>query len=211
MGKQIKQRGGELIVIIGHNNTGKTVLSTQMAEDFNKRREGVNLRNYPPNYYKLAVYDVQSRFTDYLKNGDISINSSDKEWAKKLLGLRKSLVILDDYKVLVPNDQMDKSFLDLLQYRAEYGIDIILITHNPKLVLERLSYYVDTYCLFYTAGNSNTFKGRLSGSERLIELKKMIDKEYKKYSREEYGKLYPNFPFIFYNGREEKAKLVNFK
>ena len=211
MAKQEKRRGGELICIIGHNNTGKTVFATQIAEDFNNRRKAINLRNYPPNYYKLAVYDVQNRFTDFFQKGDISIEHSDKEWAKKLLGLRKSLVILDDYKVLVPNDQMDKSLLDLLQYRAEYGIDIVIITHSPKLVLERLSYFIDTYCLFYTVGSNKVFKDRLGASEVLTELKKIIDKEYKRYNGNEYSKLYPNFPFIFYDGRNEKAKLVNFK
>jgi len=206
-----KQRGGELIIVIGHNNTGKTVFATRLADGFNKRRDSVNLKSYPSNYYKLAVYDVQNRFSKHLRKGDLSIKTSDKDWCKKLLKMRKSLVILDDYKVLLPNDKMDSDLLDLLQFRAEYGIDIILIVHNPKLILERLSYYVDTYCLFYTAGNSNSFKGRVSGAERLIELKKVIDKEYKSYTREEYGNLYPNFPFIFYNGRNEEAKYINFK
>ncbi len=207
-----KKRGSELIVIIGHNNTGKTSFAKKLIEGFNKRRDlATSKKKYPSNYYKLAVYDVQDQFGDYMREGDMSIRTSDKDWCKKLLKMRKGMVVLDDYKVLIPNDTMSEDLLNLLQFRAEYGLDIVLIVHNPQLILQRLSYYIDTYCLFYTAGNKDSFKGRLSGSDRLIELKKMIDNEYKSYSPLAYSKLYPNFPFIYYNGKNEKVKLVNFK
>ncbi len=39
----------------------------------------------------------------------------------------------------------------------------------------------------------------------------MVNKEYKKYSPEDYSKLYPNFPYIYYDTVRDKAIKVNFK
>ena len=205
-----KRRGGEIIFFIGHNSTGKTVVATELVKMFNERRSKQS-SNRPINYGRLAVYDVQNRFTDLMKPNDISIRTSNKDWCKELLTLRDSMVVLDDYKVLVPNDRMDSSLLDLLQYRAELGIDIILITHNPSLVLERLSYYVDKYFLFYTLGNDDSFKKKVMGAEKLIALRKVINQQYKKYTAQQYSNLYPNFPFIYYDLKTEVAKKINFK
>lgn len=207
----MKIRGSEIIGIIGGNNTGKTVLAKSLAEKFVKKRNKIDLKKYPKNYYRLAVYDVQDRFGDLLNEDDLSIKVSDDNWCKKLLKLRNSLIILDDYRVLMPKDTMDKDFLNLLQYRAEHGLDIILIAHNPQLVIPRLSYYIDTFCLFYTAGNEKSFDHRLSGSENLKKLKNVIDKEFKSYTQDEYSNLYPNFPYIFYQDKKNKAVLINFK
>ena len=209
MGKS-KRRGGELIAILGHNNTGKSVTTQNIIESFNKERDNL-AKNHPVNYYRLATFDVQGRFNNLKRKNDVAILPTNDDWCKQLLKLRCSLIVLDDYRILMDSDRMESDFLNLLQYRAEYGIDIIIITHNPSLLHERLTYYLNRYLLFYTTGKPESFKSKIPDYETLIKCKTEIDDYYKKYTPDEYKKIYPNFPFIEWNGVSQKAIKYNFK
>lgn len=209
-----KKRYSNLIAVIGTNNTGKTSVVYEIAKKFKQKVKSEKKKQ--ENFNQLIVYDVQNRFTDL---DPVNIELSNKDWAKDLLNYRNSLIILDDYRALIPSDRMSDDFLNLLQYRAEYGLDIILMAHNPALLLERLTYYVDDYFLFYTSGTENSFKGKIPNREQLIKCKKLID-NYTidlQYLCEKnglnYGEtLFPNFPFIHYtNKKENQAKFVNYK
>ena len=204
-----KRRGGELIVIIGYNNTGKSVETRFLIENFNNKRKGKS--NRPKNFGKLIVYDPHRRYEDFLVDGDIVLRPSRENWYEEVRECKDSLMVLDDYRGLIPNDRMDSGFLDILFDRAEHGLDIIIITHSPLQILNRLVTYIDKYILFYSLGDEKAFEGKTTNPEVLVMLRDMVNKEYKKYSPEDYSKLYPNFPYIYYDTVRDKAIKVNFK
>lgn len=208
----MKQRGSNIVGVIGTNNTGKTVLIRDLIGLFNKKRSKFNSSNYPSNYHKIVVYDVQNRLQDLLMEGDLNILPNDKDWKKKILNLRDSLIVLDDFKVLIPNDKMEEDLLNILAFRMEYGLDLIFAAWHPKLIIPRLAMFIDKYYLFATNCDEKDFASRINGSRDMaISFKQLLDKEFSSYTDNEYKNLYPNFPFIYYDSGKNKAVKINFK
>lgn len=208
-----KQRGSDFIAVIGTNNTGKSVIVRELIKKFNIKRDKLERENkYPANYNKLIVYDPQARFTDLLRKGDFVIKLNNTDWAKDVLRYKASLLVMDDYKELFETNTLPPDVMNLMSARAESGIDIILVTWHPKLILPRLSIFINKFILLYCNGKDKDYISRIDGEEDyVLGLRDSLIKEYKGYTDEQYAALYPNFPFIYYDSGKNKAKKINFK
>jgi len=208
-----KQRGSDFIAVIGTNNTGKSVIVKELIKKFNLKRDRLEaVDRYPANYNKLIVYDPQDRFKDLLRKGDHVIKLNHDNWAEDVLRYKASLLVMDDYKELFENDRLPKQVMNLMSARAEAGIDIILVTWHPKLILPRLSMFINKFVLLKSNGKDKDYISRIDGEEDFVlSLRDSLNKEYQKYTPEQYAALYPNFPFIYYDSSTNKAKKINFK
>jgi len=208
-----KRRGSELIAIIGTNGTGKTVVARMLIEKFNAKRDRLNgTKKYPANYNKLIIYDPQHRFQDLLRKGDFEIKLNNKNWEKDVLRYKSSLIVLDDYKELFRSNNLSDGFTDVMSARAESGLDIIFITWFPRYILPRLSQFINKYFLFKVNCKDKEYIDRINGEEDVVlNIKSSLNKEFKKYTPNEYSNLYPNFPFVYFNADTNEGKKVNFK
>ena len=134
-------------VFIGAGGTGKTVTAVQVAKDWKQSRRRIK--------GKVLAFDPHD---DFKKIADVKIDAKDEDWAKIIMQKNKdgtfkfsnSLLILDDYRSILKGNNMDTNFYDLLALRRKIGIDIIYITHNPKLILKGLSYWNSCFSIFRT-------------------------------------------------------------
>ena len=117
-----------LIGFIGTNRTGKTTVAREIAKKWIESRNGEGL---------VQAFDPQRQF-EGLK--DIDIDPTDNNWADNCMQYPNSLVILDDYRALHIQNTPLPGLIKLMHYRSHLNIDIMYITHNPKLVLNTLSY-----------------------------------------------------------------------
>jgi archaellum biogenesis ATPase FlaH len=193
----MKYRENFLMTFIGHNRTGKTVIAKEIAKEWKKTHNG-----------EIIVFDPQHRFTDIL---DVEIKEDNENWANELYESKplNSLVIFDDYKMLMDNDRTPKKFLSLLAARNEWCTDVIMITHHPRLLLERASYYVTHYFVFYTQADDKAFSRNIINVQDIIDVKNAVNAEVLKNGRGTYER--KNFPYAIYVQDEGTAQFVNFK
>ena len=94
--------------------------------------------------------------------------------------------------------------------RNEYGLDFIFIIHSPKLIIERISYYITHFALFYTSGDSDAFKKaqKVQNIETVAQCREYVNRYVKTHGRGEY-ETNKNFPFAFIDTEEEKINLIN--
>ncbi len=206
------KRGSNCIGIIGTNNTGKTVVSEEIIKRFNAKRDRLSKlsKKYPSNYHKLVVFDVQNRYTKYMREGDINVMIGEDDWEDKVLALRDSLFIADDFKVLVGTDKISPKLLQIFGYRMEYGLDLVFIVWHPRLLPPRIAQFIDKYYLFRANGNDKEYVDRINGeTEEIIKCKHAINSYCSKFTNEEYGNLYPNFPFVYYDTNTNTSIKVN--
>lgn len=195
------KRNNFILFFIGHNRTGKSVLAKEVA------------KAYKSGHKKKSIisFDPQSRFKD-VSNKTIS----QEKWqeffdpATDKPNIHDTLFILDDYRSLMMSDRIDPHFLKLLTFRNEYGLDFIFITHSPKLIVERISYYITHFALFYTAGDADAFSHakKVQNIETVAQCRDFVNRYVKEHGRGKYetGK---NFPFAFIDLEQEKIDLVN--
>jgi hypothetical protein len=177
---------------IGHNRTGKTSLARRKAELW--------IQNNPNGI--VAGFDPQNKFSDLL---DIVIRPADKSYGEKILRLRNALLILDDYRILHPNSKSEPWLLDLMQFRSEYCIDIIYITHNPKLVLETLTYYTTHYYIFYTESRLGSWQDKIPNYIHCQTASMFINKYVSIHGKGSH----PNFPHIIVDCLNQKLIAQN--
>jgi hypothetical protein len=94
----------------------------------------------------------------------------------------------------------------------EYGLDLVFVVWHPLLFPPTMHRFIDKYFLFNTNGSEKEFVERLNGDKtELINCKRLLNREFLKYDKTGYGKLYPNFPFIYYDVGTNESKKINFK
>lgn len=191
---------------IGANGTGKTVESMKLARAWRK----ANPRR------KIICFDPQGVFTRELldKDKDILIKRGMKDFGKELTKelpngqgykYRDYLLIIDDYKMLCTDDRTNEGFLDLLALRRIVNCDIILSTHSPKLILERLSYYVTHYSIYFTSAAEGGFDKKANNYALCEKASRIINKYVLTYGKGQY----PFFPYIMVHSKSDKLKLRN--
>ena len=208
-----KSRGGTITGIVGINNTGKSVIAAKIIEVFNRKRDLIenNGKKYPPNYNKLIAFDPQERFKHLMRAGDLTLRTGNKDWEKGILKYRDSLIVFDDVKQLMRGQTLNDEFLDILGWRVEHGLDMIFIVHHPKFFPPSLSSYMNRYYFFKFNGNHKQIAERLGGEEdEIINCKRLLDLEFKKYTPQQYSAKYPNFPFIEHNIDTNESFKINF-
>lgn len=146
--RQTKTRRNFCSGFIGTNRTGKSSIARLMAKMWKKANPGK----------KVMAFDPQDQFTEV---ADDFIDIEDRNWPVKALELRNGLLILDDYRLINEQDKPVKNFGRLLSFREHYNIDIIYICHNPRLVINLLTYFTTHYYIFYTNATEGSFKDKI--------------------------------------------------
>jgi hypothetical protein len=178
---------------IGTNRTGKSVIARKSAEIWRRSRpDGM-----------IVGFDPQKRFVGLL---DDEIDPEDPDWCLKLHSLRDSLVILDDYRLINEKPTAVVGLQKLMYHRADWGIDIIYICHNPSLILNLLTYFTSHYFLFYTESMDGSFQKKIMNYKLCISGQKLINKHVKTYGRGSY----PNFPYVMVDCERRELNAFNF-
>lgn len=173
---------------IGHNQTGKSITA---------RTAAIHYRNSRPNSIIMA-HDPQHRFQDI---ANVFISPEDENFEKKILKLRNGLLILDDYKLLYPTFHHTSGLQKLLYKRPFWNVDIIIICHNPALILNIFTYFITHYFIFYTLSQEGSFEKKIPNYNLCYEASLLINDYVRMFGR---GK-YPRFPhFIVDTEKEEK-------
>ncbi len=199
-----------MLCFIGTNRTGKTSTARNFAIEW-KLFKGKQYGG------KVFAFDPQNKFGDI---ADEIITNFQKDWTKKLFTieikngeevvtpnkkLRNGLLILDDYRLLQESHQPDKWLKVLMNFRSEWGLDIIYITHSPGLVLRYLTSYTTDYYIFFTKVKKDGFEEKIPDYEMCELACQMINR----YVKQNGKGTYPNFPFIHVDTDNEKLHGYN--
>lgn len=187
-------RNNFVLCIIGASGTGKTVTAVGMAKDWKWSRRKIG--------GKVIAFDPHD---DFKSVADVKIDAKDEDWAKILMQKNRdgtfmfsnSLLILDDYRSILQGNHMDTGFYDLLALRRKIGIDVIYITHNPKLILQGLAYWNTAFILFRTVAHSDDFEGKIPHFLTCQRACNLINAYTRTFEEKDYNNLYPNFPYVF--------------
>lgn len=164
---------------IGINRTGKSVTAQTYAILWSI--------NSPGNI--IGGYDPQGRFKN-LMDQRYRISPGEKGWwfgtkertalgRRPLCELRNALIICDDMRGMNKHNQTIFDLDRLMEFRAEYSLDIIMIVHQPGHVLTILSGFVSRWFIFYTKGKDDKFEDKIDTFEE-CQMAADIMKEYVK-------------------------------
>lgn len=197
----VKTRRNFVWAFIGANRTGKTVEAIAQARAYKEANPKNKIIGYDPQdfFKKARVLDTEIRVTD--KNwGHILCKKDERgEFVYK-----DSLLILDDYRQLHPNNSMDDGFLALLGSRTKMNLDIIYITHMPTLVLVRLAGFTNRYSIFFTFAQLGGFAKDIPNYIACQQASILINKYVKEYGLLDKGReLYPYFPHIVIDAADD--------
>lgn len=195
--KNLSQEGREVFIIgfTGDNRQGKSVECAKIALQWKKANPTGS----------IIAYDPQKRFPF----ADINITIEDTDWAEIVAERTHVLLILDDYKELIPGNNETKGILKLMAKRAENGIDIIYICHSPTDVLERFTKHTHEFYVFYTNSKHDRIKDKIPNNPQLF-----IDAvEYMNKYILDFGlPNYPGpFPYVVVNIKKNTITAVHFK
>lgn len=177
---------------IGTNRTGKSTVACRLAETWKESR---------PNG-TIMTFDPQRKFESVT---DFPIEPGDDNWAFECMKLRDALIILDDYRLINRPNVSVPGFLELMHYRSEYNIDIIFICHNPKLVINDLTYYATHYTLFYTQAKEGSFESKIPNYQMVLSASQLVNKYVTMHGRGDY----PDFPYVVVDTEKEKIEAYN--
>jgi len=191
---------------IGKSGAGKTVTAKQVAKDWKRTRKRKG--------GKIFAFDPHDAFYGI---ADVKIDAKDEDWASIIIQKDKrghypfanSLIILDDYRTLLKSDKMPPDFLDLLALRRRLNLDIIYMVHNPKLILERLSYFSTHFSVFRTESHANDFADKIQKFLTCQQASSLVNAYVRPMEEKEYNSLYPNFPYVFVKSDSDQLFPMN--
>ncbi len=180
-----------LIIIMGNNNTGKSVVAKSIIDSW-------IIKN--PNGY-VAAFDPQNRFDQ--KN----INVKTDEDLRDLSSMKNSLIVFDDFRKIHKKERPADWLIDLMADRYENGLDLIFIFHGPKQLIEFLTTYEDLYLIFYTNYKEKDLYQRFPEPDIISKTMDIITHEYRNNGQGEY----PTFPHCMVEVNENLITKINFK
>ena len=150
---------------IGYNRTGKSSVAQAFA----------NLWRMEHPLAPIGGFDPQGRFR-HLINPEYRIVTGEKGWwygtpkreeegRRPLDEMRNALFIADDYRGMNRQNTTSDDLYALMEFRAEYNIDIITVVHSPGLLLEGTTMYISHYYIFYTKGRKAKFEDKIETFE----------------------------------------------
>lgn len=154
---------------IGKNSIGKTPTAIYDTIAYQ--------RDFPKK--KIIVFDSQDKFYKEHKQRrlkiDLLISPNNKEWAKQLLEFKMangervykwahSHLILDDYRMLLKGNDMPPDFWALFTLRPqpEFNMDMTIICHEPRNILEGLKGYISHYHIFANEADATQYENKIS-------------------------------------------------
>jgi len=195
---QLNQEDREVFILgwCGANRTGKSVEAAKVASSWKEENPTGT----------VIAYDPQKRFTASV---DFEIDRNTKDWAEIVASKTHVLLILDDFKGLYPSNQASAGIMELMNKRAENGIDIIYICHNPGDILEIFGKFTSEYYIFYTNSKDSTIKDKIPNNPTLyIDGVNYMNRYITKFGRTSYP---GPFPHVIANIEENTLTAVNFK
>lgn len=177
---------------IGTNRTGKSSVAKNLGEAWKSANPDGT----------VVAHDPQQNFTDL---ADVFIEPEDEEWAEKCCSLRNALLILDDFRLINESNRPVKGLSKLLYYRAKYNIDIIVIFHNPSLVINALAHFISHYFIFMTNAQEGSFKNKIPNYSLCVAASETVNKHVSTYGRG----TWPKFPFIVVDCEKQKLIAMN--
>ena len=174
-------------MFIGGNRTGKS----SMAKIYAEKYKAYNPEN------EIVAFDPQRKFNDI---ADDFIFATDKHWEQEIVTKRNCLIVFDDYKLINMQNQPAKALIQLMNFRAEWNVDLIFVTHSPNLVLTYLAYYITHYYIFYTQTQKDSFENKIPNYETCIRASRYINAYVREYGRG----AWPNFPHVVVDDENDK-------
>lgn len=145
---KVDDRNTHLIGMIGTNRTGKSTIAHELGYKWRLKRP----------MSEVISFDPQHKFKDITT---IELDPTNDDWCELIMSYPNCLAILDDYRLLHPNNNASKQLVKLMYFRAEYNIDIIYITHTPSQVLNLLAGYTTQYYIFHTNVQQGSFEKKI--------------------------------------------------
>ncbi len=153
---------------IGYNRVGKSVTGQQVGNEW---------RMNNPNGI-IAGYDPQNRFK-HLIDPKYKLSLNEKGWwagnkerakhgRRPIADLRNALFVADDMRGLNQSNHTMSDFMRLMEFRAEYTIDIIVIVHKPKFIIEGLSGYFTHILIFYIKARNEEFEKKVDDVDECV-------------------------------------------
>lgn len=203
------KRQALLSCFIGATGSGKTTICSQMIKHFRKSHKSSKVIGFDPH--------------DVLMNEELLdhyIMPSDDAWAERMTKKDKAgnfryancFLALDDYRALLRSNVTPDDVLDLLMLRRRMSLDIVYITHNPKLILERFAYFTNQYCIFYTESEGSDFSDKIPKYSICQKGANLINRYVMKLGGVDsniYRSLYPNFPYVVINTKTSELNCIN--
>ena len=188
----MRERSNFLYGFIGTNRTGKSSVAANQARRWKAGHPGC----------LVIAHDPQENFTDI---ADIFIEPEDDDWAIKCCEFRNVLLILDDFRLINESNTPVKGLPKLLYFRAKWNIDIMVIVHNPKLMINAVAHFVSHYFIFMTNAQEGSFKDKIPNYVLCIAACEEVNKYVSIFGR---GK-YPIFPYVMVDCEKQKLIAVN--
>lgn len=190
---------------VGDTKTGKTATMFELAKAWKLAK---------PKDYTIFGYDHHGNKGNII---DVKIDISDDNWDEQLLKLRNCLLILDELRLLHGDDRLRKNWAKFLGDFQNRNVDVMYAVHNPKLILEKFTYFTSHYYVFKTNSREGGFKDKIP-DYRLAYAASLLVNKYVSIN----GKgTYPNFPFVevnrltltvnAYNMKDEKSTVSEFR
>lgn len=165
-------RRSALIGMIGTNGCGKTTITKEVANIWRASRPPLRVQNGIV-YNARMVFDVWGQMRDITDYGI----RRDSGWAKTIdEKVKSSLIILDDYKLLVEGNVPTKGMVDLFINRRHSDLDYIYSCHSPSSVIPQIIPYTSHFYIFYTKTLQGVFEKRMPFSDLLITASSYVNK-----------------------------------
>ncbi len=164
---------------IGINRTGKSVTAQTFANLWANSNPGNVVAGYDPQHRFTHLIDKRYLLSPGETGWWFGTKEREKLGRRPLCELRNALILVDDMRGLNPHATTTPDLIRLMEFRAEYGLDIIMVVHQPGFVLTMLSGYVSRWFIFYTKGKGDKFEDKIDTYEECV-MASDIMKEYVK-------------------------------
>lgn len=162
---------------IGTNRTGKSATAAVFGNIWANANPGCIVAGYDPQHRFKHLIDPRYRLSMGERGWWEGTEERRKMGRRPICELRNALMIWDDMRGLNKNNQTMDDIMRFMEFRAEYGIDLILIVHQPQVILSAISAYVSRWYIYYTKGKNSKFEDKIDNYEECV-LAAQIMKDY---------------------------------
>lgn len=215
--------------LYGKTGSGKTSFAIFLAKQWKKFNKDKKVIGFDPhgNLAQAGVlhHKIEETDTDWPsilmtrlceKCSRIKHAEKDKcekcghdKWRYKFQGC---LLILDDYRSLLTSDATPEDVLRLFALKRKLGLDIMLIMHNPKMLILRIATYVTKHLIFATQSLAGNFSDRITEYVSCQKAANLINQyvlEMGGVDCDRYRKMHPMFPYVMVHNDSETLEFEN--